>query len=101
MHAAVPKLKLEEICGVNRSSFLVETLSGHAIIQPDMMPHDGARVLVAAFGQLQFAVVAGGALITEDGESIEGDALEDVNVVGVVTFFLNGAAALTDDNPVM
>lgn len=101
MHAAVQKLKLEEICGVNRSSCLVETPSGYAIIQPDMMPHDGARVLVAAFGQLQFAMVMGGTLITEDGESIEGDALEDVNVVGVVTFFLNGAAALTDDNPVM
>lgn len=52
MHAAAPKLKLEEICGVNRSSCLVETPSGYAIIQPDMMPHDGARVLVAAFGQL-------------------------------------------------
>lgn len=101
MHAAVPKLKLEEICGVNRSSCLVETPSGYAIIQPDMVPMEGARVLIAAFGQLQFAVVMGGALITEDGESIEGDALEDVNVVGVVTFFLNGAAALTDDNPVM
>lgn len=101
MHAAVPKLKLEEICGVNRSSCLVATPSGYAIIQPDMMPHDGARVLVTAFGQLQFAMVAGGSLITEDGESIEGEALEDVNIVGVVTFFLNGAAALTDDNPVM
>ncbi|MCI0268584.1 hypothetical protein [Cronobacter sakazakii] len=101
MHAAVPKLKLEEICGVNRSSCLVETPSGYAIIQPDMMPHDGARVLVGAFGQLQFAVVMGGALITEDGESIEGVALEDVNVIGVVTFFLNGAGTFTDDNPVM
>ncbi len=26
MHAAVPKLKLEEICGVNRNSCLVERL---------------------------------------------------------------------------
>ncbi len=101
MHAAVPKLKLEEICGVNRSSCLVETPSGYAIIQPDMVPMEGARVLIAAFGQLQFAVVMGGGLITEDGESIEGDVLEDVNVVGVVTFFLNGARAPTDDNPVM
>lgn len=101
MHAAVPKLKLEEICGVNRSSCLVETSTGYAIIQPEMAPKDGARVLVAALGQLQFAVVMGGALITEDGECIEGDALEDVNVVGVVTFFLNGAGAFTDENPVL
>lgn len=56
----------------------METPSGYAIIQPDMMPHDGASVLVAAFGQLQFAGVPGGTLNTADGESIEGDALEDV-----------------------
>ena len=72
MHAAAPKLKLEEICGVNRSSCLVETSTGYAIIQPEMVPRDGARVLVAALGQLQFAVVMNGALITEGGESIEG-----------------------------
>lgn len=101
MHTAVPKLKLEEICSVNRSSCLVETPTGYAIIQPDIAPQDGARVLVAAFGQLQFALIIGGALITEDGEAIEGDALEDVNVMGVVTFFINGAAAFTDENPVM
>lgn len=101
MHAAVTKLKLEEICGVNRSSCLVETSTGYAIIQPEMAPQDGARVLVAALGKLQFAIVMGGTLITEDGESIEGDALEDVNVMGVVTFFLNGAEAFTDDNPVL
>lgn len=101
MYSAVAKLKLEEICGVNYSSCLVETPDGYAIIQPDITPLDGARVLVAAFGQLQFAVLMGGVLLTEDGESIEGDALEDVKVVGVVTFFLNGAAALTDDNPAM
>ena len=72
MHAAVPQLKLEEICGVNCSSCLVETSTGYAIIQPEIAPKDGARVLVAALGQLQFAVVMNGALITEGGESIEG-----------------------------
>lgn len=101
MNAEIQRLKLEEICGVNRSSCLVETPSGYAIIQPDMVSMEGARVLIAAFGQLQFAVVMGGALITEDGESIEGDALEDVTVMGVVTFYLNGAGAFTDENPVL
>lgn len=101
MQTSVPKLKLEEICGVNHKSCLVETPGGYAIIQPDMTPLDGARVLVAAFGQLQFAVLMGGVLITEDGESIEDAALEEVNVLGVVTFFLNGAGAYTDENPVL
>ncbi|WP_312227048.1 hypothetical protein [Pseudescherichia sp.] len=101
MYTPVAKLKLEEICGVNQRSCLVETPAGYAIIQPDITPLDGARVLVAAFGQLQFAVLMDGVLITEDGESIENSALEDVNVLGVVTFYLNGAGVYTDENPVL
>lgn len=65
----------------------------YAFVQPVTTPLDGTRVLVAAFGQMQFAVLMGGVLITEDGESIEDAALEDVNVLSVVTFFLNGAGA--------
>ncbi|MCV3636616.1 hypothetical protein [Enterobacter hormaechei] len=93
------RYRLEQLCGVNRYTCLVETSGGYALFQPDLAPANGTRVLVHAFGQLQFAVVMGGALITEDGESIEGDALDEV--MGVVTFFINGAAAFTDDNPVM
>ena len=101
MQTGDKRYKFEHLCGVSHSSCLVETTGGYALFQPDLVPSNGTRVLVHAFGQLQFAVVMGGALITEDGESIEGDALDEVDVMGVVTFFLNGAAAFTDDNPVM
>ena len=101
MKPASQSYKLEQLCGVNRYSCLVETSGGYALFQPDLVPDNGTRVLVHAFGQLQFAVVMGGALITEDGESIEGDALDEDEVMGVVTIFINGAVAFTDDNPVM
>lgn len=101
MHATLPRFKLNDICEVNRNSCLVETSGGYAIFQTDKVPYDGNRVVLSAFGRLQFAVVMGGGLITEDGESIEGDVIDDVNVLGVVTFFINGATAFTDDNPVM
>lgn len=101
MQEKAQRYRLEKLCCVNRYSCLVETSGGYAIFQPDLVPDKGMRVLVHAFGQLQFAVVMGGALITEDGESIEGDALDEVDVMGVVTFFINSAAAFTDDNPVM
>ncbi|MBT1135925.1 hypothetical protein, partial [Pseudomonas sp. PAH14] len=71
MEAKAQRFRLEKLCGVNRNSCLVETSGGYAIFQPDLSPANGTRVLVHAFGQLQFAVVMGGALITEDGESIE------------------------------
>ena len=101
MQTVTPRFKINELCGVNRSSCLVETAGGYAIFQTDQLVRDGMRVLVSAYGRLQFAVAEGGLLITEDCEVIEGDALDDVNVLGVVTFFINGAAAFTDDNPVM
>ncbi|MCM8106842.1 hypothetical protein ACOTWU_00045 [Enterobacter cloacae complex sp. GYL001] len=101
MEAKAQRYRLEQLSGVNRYSCLVETSGGYALFQTDLPPCNGTSVLVHAFGQLQFAVVMGGALITEDGESVEGDALDEVEVMGVVTFFINGAAAFTDDNPVM
>lgn len=101
MEAKAQRYRLEQLCGVNSYSCLVETSGGYALFQPDLVADNGKRVLVHALGQLQFAVVMGGAIITEDGESIEGDALDEVEVMGVVTFFINGAAAFTDDNPVM
>ncbi|WP_273902043.1 hypothetical protein [Enterobacter hormaechei] len=101
MEANAQRYRLKRLCGVNRYLCLVEMSGGYAFFQPDLPSANGTRVLVHAFGQLQFAVVMGGALITEDGESIEGDALDEVDVMGVVTFFINGAAAFTDDNPVM
>lgn len=101
MQMKANRYTLDHLCRVNCYSCLVETSGGYALFQPDLPPANGTRVLVHAFGQLQFAVVMGGALITEDGESIEEDALDEVDVMGVVTFFINGAAAFSDDNPVM
>lgn len=95
------RFKLEEICRVNRFSRLVETTDGYALCQTDQKPDDGRRILLCAFGRLQFAVVMGGALLTEDGECIEGDALDEVFLLGVVTFFINGSNSFTDDNQVM
>ncbi|MFP2332624.1 hypothetical protein [Enterobacter ludwigii] len=101
MQSHTQRYKLDELCGINRYSCLVETVGGYAVFQTDLAPCEGMRVLVSALGRLQFAVVMGGTLITEDGECIEGDVLDDVVVMGVVTFFINGATAFTDENPVM
>ena len=51
---------------------------------------------------MQFAVVRGKAIITDDGEAIEGDALDDVDVKGVLTFLVNRADwQREDDIPIM
>lgn len=46
----------------------------------------GDTVLIRYDGRMEFAKLMGGALITADGEAIEGEALDDVTVIGVVTF---------------
>jgi hypothetical protein len=41
----------------------------------------------------------GGSLITEDGECLEGEALDDVRLVGVVTHTIRPVSS--DENPFM
>ncbi|WMM91462.1 hypothetical protein [Klebsiella phage KpF5] len=43
----------------------------------------------------------GRAFITRDGEALEGEALDDVTVVGVVTFVINRIGKDDDDYPVI
>ncbi|QDE47320.1 hypothetical protein EIN43_07405 [Enterobacter hormaechei] len=57
----------------------------------------GDVLLILCDGHTQFAKLMGRALITDDGEAIEGAALEQIEVLGRVTFFIN--RALDDDCP--
>ncbi|MGF6435047.1 hypothetical protein [Kosakonia sp. 1610] len=56
-------------------------------------------LLIAFMGRRQVARLCGGVLITEEGEAIEGDALDDVEMLGMVTHIIRPAAF--DDYPVM
>lgn len=47
---------------------------------------------------MEFAKVMGGVLITADGDAIEGEALDDVEVVGVVTHTI--IDLMQDEGPV-
>ncbi|CAH5098155.1 hypothetical protein AI2912V1_1950 [Klebsiella pneumoniae] len=58
-------------------------------------------VLIHYIGQTYFAKIMGQAFITRDGEAIEGEALDDVVVMGVVTFVINNALSNDDECPVL
>ncbi len=91
------QLSPEVICNIGAESRVLETDVGFAVIEPAAETKLGDVLLILSNGWTQFAKVMGKSLITDDGEYIEGVALEEVEVLGRVTFFIN--RALEDDCP--
>lgn len=92
------RLTPELICGVGNDTRILETSSGFALIEPVTRLVQGQTLLILIGGRTQFARVMGRALICDDGEAIEGEAAEEVEIMGRVTFFINNVDA--DDIPV-
>lgn len=86
-------------CGISQHAYVVETPSGFVVVERNVRPETSHVLLIAYQGHSELARLSGGALITEDGEAIEGDALDNVEVIGVVTHMINRAGF--DDFPVM
>ncbi|AWQ43655.1 hypothetical protein [Enterobacter hormaechei] len=81
----------EVLCNMGADSRVLETDLGFAIIEPVVNKTPGDVLLILSDGHTQFAKLMGRALITDDGEAIEGAALEQIEVLGRVTFFINRA----------
>lgn len=81
----------EVLCNMGADSRVLETDLGFAIIEPVVNKTPGDVLLILSDGHTQFAKLMGRALITDDGEAIVGAALEQIEVLGRVTFFINRA----------
>ncbi|HBS3520986.1 TPA: hypothetical protein MAF81_003195 [Klebsiella variicola subsp. variicola] len=79
-------LTINRICNVGANTRVVETSAGYAVIDVSLKPRQQSTVLITYDGLTDFAKIMGRAFITRDGEAIEGEALDDVHVLGVVTF---------------
>lgn len=90
-----PRLSPEIICGIGMDSRMLETSSGFAVIEPCTRLVQNQVLLILSGGRTQFARVMGRALICDDGEAIEVEEAEEVEVLWRVTFFIN--SALQDD----
>ncbi|HHC3437192.1 TPA: hypothetical protein ACN704_001376 [Klebsiella pneumoniae] len=64
-------------------------------------PKQQDTVLIQYSGGADFAKVMGKAFITRDGEALEGEALDDVVVLGIVTFVINRTSRNDDECPVI
>ena len=83
---------------ITNTSRVLETSSGYAVIEPCTRLVQNQVLLILSGGRTQFARVMGRALICDDGEAIEGEAAEEVEVLGRVTYFIN--RMLQDDRVV-
>lgn len=93
-------LELDAICGVSATTGLMPTATGYAVVEVNLDKlEQGCTVVLSLYGRQQFAKLMGPAFITEDDEAIEGEALEDIVLLGRVTCFVNRAGE--DDCPVM
>ncbi|AUU92093.1 hypothetical protein C2U55_24945 [Enterobacteriaceae bacterium ENNIH3] len=83
---------LDAICGVSATTGLMPTATGYAVVEanPGKL-EQGCLVVISLYGATQFAKLMGQSFITEDGEAIEGEVLEDIVVLGRVTYFVNRA----------
>ena len=76
----------------------IQTDRGYVVLDLSLKVTQGSVVLIRCAGELQFAKLMGSSFITIDGESIEGEALDDVEVLGVATHVINDMRQ--DDSPV-
>ncbi|MEH3399152.1 hypothetical protein POW04_09990 [Enterobacter cloacae] len=96
---AEASLTITSLCGFDGNCRAIETSAGYAIINVSNKPDPGDTVLISYCGRTEFAIVQGKALITPEGEALEGEALDDTTVHGVVTHFLNRVGR-QDDEPI-
>ncbi|EPX2739170.1 S24/S26 family peptidase [Klebsiella aerogenes] len=92
-------LTVDKICGTGPNTRTIKTASGYAVIDVSRKPKQRDTVLISYAGQTDFAKIMGRSLITREGEAIEGEALSDVVVAGVVTFIINRAIIEDDECP--
>ncbi|HHL0114536.1 TPA: hypothetical protein ACQZLR_005647 [Klebsiella pneumoniae] len=80
------RLSVNSICNVGPNTRVFEMDGGYVVVDIGLKPRQGSQLIILYDGRSELAKLMGRSLITEDGEAIEGEALDDVNVIGVVTF---------------
>lgn len=83
------RLTVTAACNIGANSQVIETDRGYVVLDLSLKVTQGSVVLIRSAGELQFAKLMGSSFITVEGESIEGEALEDVEVLGVATNAIN------------
>ena len=95
------RLFVNSICNVGPNTLVFEQSGGYVVLDVSLKPKQQDTVLIQYSGGTDFAKIFGKAFITRDGEALEGEALDDVVVLGIVTFVINRIWKDDDDYPVI
>lgn len=82
-------LTVTAACNIGANSLVIQTDRGYVVLDLSLKVTQGSVVLIRLAGELQFAKLMGSSFITAEGESIEGEALKDVELLGVATHAIN------------
>ncbi|MEH4242049.1 hypothetical protein POY20_28605 [Klebsiella michiganensis] len=85
-------------CDIGANSQVIQTDRGYVVLDLSLKVTQGSVVLIRVAGEMHFAKLMGKSFITSEGESIEGEALDDVEVLGVATHSINDMR--NDERPV-
>ena len=77
---------LDKILLINENSFSLETAEGIAIVDRSIQVRAGDKVAYTYFGVMGIGIMTRHEVITEQGEVIEGSALEEISLLGKVMF---------------
>lgn len=91
-------LTVSSLCNIGANSRVISTDCGFAVLDLSLKAGQGSTVLIRHAGFMEFAKILGRAFITSDEEAIEGEALDDVEVIGVVTYTIHDV--MLDSSPV-
>lgn len=91
-------LTVNSLCSITANSRVISTDRGYVVLDLSLKVKQGSILLIRSGGELQFAKLIGRSFITAEGESIEGDAMDEVEVLGVATHVINDMRQ--DDSPV-
>ncbi|EPM7395062.1 MULTISPECIES: hypothetical protein [Klebsiella] len=83
------RLTVAAACNIGVNSQVLETDRGYVVLDLSLKVTQGSVLLIRLAGELQFAKLMGSSFITAEAESIEGEALEDVELLGVATHAIN------------
>lgn len=83
------RLTVTAACNRGANSQVIQTDLGYVVLDLSLKVAQGSVLLIRLAGELRFAKLMGRSFITVEGESIEGDAMDDVEVLGVATHAIN------------